>query len=238
MSTPPAHAPFSPGPTVVLHVDLSVLGGGHLRRFQRLPQLLVALQSARFPHTCRRQNGDAGGPSASPAWLPLGPHSVALPSRRPPLSGLRRPPRTERPDLRPTRGQGGAGAHPPASAPPLLTLALQQKVAGVAAEGAAHVAAAVGQRAGQTAAVERAKSLGAVGTGRQPVQRWPRLPAWALKDVPRYLYRCLRVGPSSVLRKYLQTHARALNLPGPPVPSRLVSSLTSAGCPRRRPGPA
>lgn len=63
--------------------------------------------------------------------------------------------------------RGAASASP--ARPAFRTSAVEQEVAGVAAEGAAHVAAAVGQRAGQTAAVERPKGVGAVGTGRRRI---------------------------------------------------------------------
>lgn len=63
------------------------------------------------------------------------------------------------------------GAEHRASAFPtgFRTLAVEQEVAHVAAEGATDVAAAVGQRTGETAAVERSKCVGAGGTGRERI---------------------------------------------------------------------
>lgn len=49
----------------------------------------------------------------------------------------------------------------------MLTSAVEQEVAHVVAEGAADVAAAVGQRAGQAAAVEGSERVGAAGTQKE-----------------------------------------------------------------------
>lgn len=51
------------------------------------------------------------------------------------------------------------------------TLAVEQEVAHVVAEGAVHVATAVGQRARQAAAVEGTKRVGAVETKTSTILR-------------------------------------------------------------------
>lgn len=72
------------------------------------------------------------------------------------------------------------------------------------AEGNVHVAAV--ELAGQAAAVERSDGVGAAGS---PPVRWARRQKHKNAVANGYLYRCRRLGSSSVLRKYLE-HIRRL----------------------------
>lgn len=95
-------------------------------------------------------------------------------------------------------------------------MAAEQEVAHVVAEGAADVAAAVGQATRQTAAVERTEGVGAAETWKDVFLHLiskmfhftAAAPNTTLTKQSHYLYRCLRFGPSSVLRKYLHRHKR------------------------------
>lgn len=77
------------------------------------------------------------------------------------------------------------------------------------AEGAADVATAVGQGARQTAAVERTKCVRAKETKNKTfnILETSTSKTTAADKIMQinshYLYKCLRFGPSSVLKKYL-----------------------------------
>lgn len=97
----------------------------------------------------------------------------------------------------------------------ICTLAAEQEIAHVVAEGAADVAAAVGQGTRQAAAVERPEGVGAAETWRDVVLlklsktfHWTAAAPNTMTIKSRYLYKCRRFGPSSVLRKYLRQRKR------------------------------
>lgn len=119
------------------------------------------------------------------------------------------------------------------------TFAAEQEVAHVVAEGTADVAAAVGQSAGQAAAVEGSKGVGAAAAGEGQFKLRGNVPTSAgEKDFTctnvSALDRPLCSGNICTERTAHESRPREEGEDLTFVPCR----LTSVGCPHYRPGPA